>query len=117
MRGRVWGVAPLFVLLTGAPPVGAGFFVPSGSTDYEGEAMTFPEMLDYARQVKEPGSHPSATAPKEVHVLEVLEQTAAVRVTAWWGSDYLHLAKYDGRWKIIHVLWQTAPREGGPSMP
>lgn len=87
-----------------------GFYVPSGGTEYAGEPMTYQEMLDFARRVKERADYPAATAPKEVRVLEVLDQTAAVRVTAWWGSDYLHLAKYDGAWKIIHVLWQTSPR-------
>jgi hypothetical protein len=23
--------------------------------------------------------------------------------------DYLHLAKYDGRWKIVNVLWEMKP--------
>ena len=49
-------------------------------------------------------------APKEVVLLEVLDQTAAAKVIAWWGTDYLHLAKYEGQWKIIHVLWQTPPQ-------
>jgi hypothetical protein len=26
-----------------------------------------------------------------------------------WGIDSLHLAKYDGRWKIINILWQAHP--------
>ncbi len=86
-----------------------GFFVPRDADHYSGEPMSFQEMLDFAQSVSESGNHPPETAPKEVKILEVLDQTAAARVTAWWGSDYLHLAKYDGEWKIIHVLWQTPP--------
>ena len=32
---------------------------------------------------------------------------AAVKVRASWGTDYLLLGKYDGRWMISHVLWQS----------
>lgn len=48
-------------------------------------------------------------APKEIEVLDLLNQTASVKLTASWGIDYMHLAKYDGKWKIIQVLWQTHP--------
>ncbi|HJQ67701.1 MAG TPA: nuclear transport factor 2 family protein [Blastocatellia bacterium] len=23
--------------------------------------------------------------------------------------DYMHLAKYDGKWMIVNILWQTPP--------
>ena len=49
------------------------------------------------------------TKIKKVDVYEVLDQTASAKVTAMWGIDYLHLAKYDGRWKIINILWQAHP--------
>lgn len=44
---------------------------------------------------------------KRVTVYEVLDQTASAKITAQWGIDYLHLAKYDGRWKIINIVWQA----------
>lgn len=49
------------------------------------------------------------TTIKRVDVYEVLDQTASAKVTAMWGIDYMHLAKYDGRWKIINILWQAHP--------
>lgn len=49
------------------------------------------------------------TTIKKVDVYEVLDQTASAKVTAMWGIDYLHLAKYDGNWKIINILWQAHP--------
>jgi hypothetical protein len=49
------------------------------------------------------------TSIKRVTVHEVLDQTASAKVTAQWGIDYLHLAKYDGRWKIINIVWQAHP--------
>ena len=50
------------------------------------------------------------TSVKRVDIYEVLDQTASAKVTASWGIDYLHLAKYDGAWKIINIVWQAKPR-------
>ena len=49
------------------------------------------------------------TTIKRVDVYEVLDQTASAKITAMWGMDFLHLAKYDGRWKIINIVWQAHP--------
>jgi hypothetical protein len=46
---------------------------------------------------------------KDVVVLDVLNQTASAKVVAAWGIDYMHLAKYDGTWKITQILWQSHP--------
>lgn len=74
---------------------------------YAGEQMTWSEILGYARRFKERGRTTPATAPRNVELLDVLDQTASAKVTAWWGTDYLLLAKYDGKWMIMHVLWQS----------
>jgi hypothetical protein len=50
------------------------------------------------------------TKIRKVDIYEVLDQTASAKVTAFWGIDYLHLAKYDGRWKIINIVWQAHPK-------
>jgi hypothetical protein len=51
-----------------------------------------------------------ATAPKQVELLDVQDQTAAVKLTASWGTDYMLLGKYDGRWMISSVIWQSVKR-------
>jgi hypothetical protein len=72
--------------------------------------MSFEQMIAYAERVKSSGrGGPPAGAPKEVNLLDVQDQTAAAKVVAWWGTDYLHLAKYEGRWMIVHVIWQSPP--------
>lgn len=76
---------------------------------YQRHPMSFQEMLDFATRVKESGDFPDSDAPKRVEILDVLDQTAAAKVYAWWGTDYLQMARYDGEWKIVHVLWQTPP--------
>lgn len=74
---------------------------------YAGEQMTWDEILGYARRFKEKGHTTPASAPRKVDLLDVLDQTASAKVTAWWGTDYLLLAKYDGQWRITHILWQS----------
>jgi hypothetical protein len=77
-----------------------------------GQQMTWPQFHDFTRRVKASGRAPQASWPKEVQLLDVLDQTANVKVTAWWGTDYLLMGRFDGRWMITHVLWQSpAPRK------
>ena len=84
-----------------------GFAMRNG--EYQRIPMSFDEMLGFARNVRESGRFPDENAPKEVELLDVLDQTAVAKVYAWWGSDYLSMAKYDGEWKIVQVLWQSPP--------
>lgn len=46
----------------------------------------------------------------DVAILDVYHDVASVRVDAGDWIDYLHLAKADGRWQIINVLWVVRPR-------
>jgi hypothetical protein len=46
----------------------------------------------------------------EIRILDVFGNAASVRVDATSWVDYLHLAKVDGRWVIINVLWELRPR-------
>ena len=48
----------------------------------------------------------------EVRVLDVYDHIASVAVLSEPFMDYLHLARFDGRWLIVNVLWQERPREG-----
>jgi hypothetical protein len=43
---------------------------------------------------------------KEVRILDIFEGTASVRIDAATWVDYLHLAKWNGRWQIVNVLWE-----------
>jgi len=77
---------------------------------YAGERMTFAEAVEYARKVKARNRAVDPKWPKQVDIFEVQDQTAAAKVTAWWGTDYLLLGKYDGAWQIAHVMWQGPPK-------
>ena len=49
------------------------------------------------------------TAIKKVIVYEILNYIASVKLVASWGIDYIHLAKYDGEWKVVNVIYQGHP--------
>jgi hypothetical protein len=70
------------------------------------------EFLGYAGRVREGRVRTPAGAPKQITLLDVQDQTAAAKLVAWWGTDYLLLAREQGRWMITHVLWQTPPATG-----
>jgi hypothetical protein len=83
-----------------------GFWKGQNDTAYGGESMSYEHAIAYAKNVRAANRPPRANAPKIVQVFDVLDQTASAKLTAWWGTDYLLLAKYGGRWQILHVLWQ-----------
>lgn len=78
--------------------------------DYQRVPMSFDAMLGFAERVRAQGQQPGPDAPKRVEILDVLDQTAVAKVYAWWGSDYLSMARYGGEWKIVQVLWQSPPQ-------
>jgi hypothetical protein len=87
-----------------------GFYRHRDSTIYRGSQMTWEGFHRYANGVKARGGRGAPpNAPKVIDIYEVLDQTASAKLTAWWGIDYLLLAKHDGRWMITHVLWQSTP--------
>lgn len=87
-----------------------GFF-PDAQGEWHEHMMTYQQLHDLAGDWNADGRVTAATSPWTVTVLDVLDRTASARVTAQWGTDHMHLARYDGEWKIIHVLWQ----EGTPA--
>ena len=44
----------------------------------------------------------------EVIILDLLESSASVKSVSHEFVDYLHLAKVNGQWKIVNVLWEPA---------
>ena len=88
-----------------------GYYRPADSTRYgAAQRMTWQGFHAYANRIRTSGQPAPATAPKKIELLDVLDQTAAAKLTAWWGIDYLLLGRVDGKWMITHVLWQSPPR-------
>ena len=84
-----------------------------GTAPYAPDEMPFKAMIDYTNNFKKAARTTPATAPREVIVGEINDQTATAKIVAWWGIDYLHLAKYDGKWMIVNVIWQSPPPKQG----
>lgn len=84
-----------------------GYMKKQGTQEYASAGqMTYEEALGYARGVKEKQRFAKADAPRGVEIYDVDDNIAAAKVTAWWGFDYILLAKIDGKWMIQQVLWQ-----------
>jgi len=57
---------------------------------------------------------PVAERRKDVTILDIYQNAASAKISASGWVDYLHLAKWNGRWVIVNVLWELhpAPRRG-----
>ena len=53
---------------------------------------------------------PAADQRKDVRILDIFGNTASVRIDASAWVDYLHVAKWNGRWVIVNVLWEERPK-------
>ena len=52
---------------------------------------------------------PAARRQKDVVILDVYQNAASAKVIASDWIDYMHLAKWNGRWVIVNVLWELKP--------
>jgi hypothetical protein len=52
---------------------------------------------------------PKESRQKDVTILDIFERAASVKIIASDWIDYLHLAKFNGRWVIVNVLWELKP--------
>ncbi|WP_337085145.1 nuclear transport factor 2 family protein [Elizabethkingia anophelis] len=73
--------------------------------DYLRETST-ESMVLLAESYNKQGDKFPASPKKEVKLLDVSERTASVKLIADDWIDYMHIAKLNGAWKIVNVLWQ-----------
>ena len=52
---------------------------------------------------------PKEKQQKDVTILDVFENAACAKVVAADWVDYLQLARWNGRWVIVNVLWELKP--------
>lgn len=48
---------------------------------------------------------------RDVRILDVYGNSASVRAEMAGWIDYLHLARWNGQWRIVNVLWELKPRQ------
>jgi hypothetical protein len=53
---------------------------------------------------------PAADRRKDLTILDIYQNAASAKIDASGWVDYLHLAKWNGRWVIVNVLWELHPR-------
>lgn len=86
-----------------------GFWRKDGNSEYDKESiMTFDQLVDLASKWNAKGTLPK-DAPRKIEIYDVQDQTATGKLTAQWGTDYCQLAKYDGKWMIVNIMWQRHP--------
>ncbi len=71
--------------------------------------MSYEQLIQLAQRWKS-SQNITAETPRKITVFEVLDKIATAKVEAKWGIDYFHLAKVDGKWLIMNVLWQDYPK-------
>ena len=73
------------------------------------DQMGAKELVRYTR---EGGGRdtPSAQRQADVSILDIYRGAASAKVIAKDWVDYLHLARWNGKWQIVNVLWELKPR-------
>lgn len=56
---------------------------------------------------------PKEKQQKEVRILDIFGDAASVKAVMADWIDYMQLAKVDGRWVIVNVLWAMKPGRAG----
>lgn len=54
---------------------------------------------------------PVAERREDVTILDIYQNAASAKIYASGWVDYLHLAKWNGRWVIVNVLWELHPQK------
>ena len=59
---------------------------------------------------------PKEKQQKDVHILDIYDgKVASVKAVMSGWIDYMHMAKVDGSWKIVNVLWELKPENRQPT--
>jgi hypothetical protein len=67
------------------------------------------QLVDYTRAGGGRKTEPERRQ-EDVSILDVYQGAASAKVIAADWVDYLHLARWDGRWVIVNVLWELKPK-------
>ena len=76
---------------------------------YKEDKMTYEELKKLAATWNKDGKRVKPDSPREIILLEVSDVTAVAKLKAVWGFDLMTLGKFDGKWKILQVLYQSYP--------
>ena len=54
---------------------------------------------------------PKEEQQKDVTILDMMGSAATVKLEMRDWVDYMHIGKFNGKWVIINVLWETKPKK------
>lgn len=54
---------------------------------------------------------PAAEQQKDVTIYDIIGGAATVKLEMRDWVDYMHIAKMNGKWVIVNVLWELKPRK------
>ena len=84
------------------------------STDPKTERSQFNHMgaMTLVQRTRDGGGKktPQDRQLKEITILDCYNNAAVVKIVASDWIDYLEVAKFNGDWKIINVLWELKPK-------
>ncbi len=85
-----------------------GYGIDRKTKAYKNHTMSYDRAIGYARDVI---NNPKYAAPKDavrkIEILDAQDKIANVKLTAYWGIDYLFLVREGDKWMITQVLWQA----------
>lgn len=65
--------------------------------------MTASQLVEATRRRASAGT--SGAGRRDVRVLDIFQGMALVRVDAEEWVDHMHVARWNGEWRIVNVLW------------
>jgi hypothetical protein len=72
--------------------------------------LTFTELLEQRNASRQKGNMPQAPRT-DMLICDLGDQIATVKLTARWGTDYLHLSKVQEHWMIVNLLRSVHPQD------
>lgn len=73
--------------------------------------MTYQQLINLTAKWNTSGKSANADSPKVIEIYDINERTASGKLIAEWGMDYFQLAKYEDKWMIVNILWQSLPEK------
>ena len=73
--------------------------------------LMFDGSRDFINLTGEHKGKPGAKQQEDIAVLDVYRNAAMVKITAASWVDYLQMARWNGKWVIVDLLWE--PKDGG----
>jgi hypothetical protein len=73
--------------------------------------LTFSELLELRHTSRQKGKMLQA-ARTDMLICDLGDRIATVKLTAWWGTDYMHLAKDHEHWMIVNLLRNVHSQDG-----